>query len=118
MAKVRPAKYYRLNFANTKPGAFMALYGDPNEVRIGANEKSFISVKEGGITLSPGLPGKIMLQGMPGCIKYAGLISDIPFPMSLIPSPFTPKQIFTPPIKEMMDLVRTVSTLTGSFVGM
>lgn len=112
----RPAKIVRLNFVQ-KNSPFLAVMADPGEVRMAASEKSFISVKEDGITISPSVPGKLNLQGLPGVIKYGGMLQDIPFPLGLLPAPFLPKQIFVPPLGELLPTIRDLSLLTSMFAG-
>lgn len=119
MSNRRPAKYIRLNFTKPDPETFLAILGDPVEVRAAATDKSFIAVKENGITLSPGVPGKINIQGLPGVLKFSGLISETPFPLSMIPITIAtpmPTHIFAPPLMELMKVVRDLSTIAAMFV--
>jgi hypothetical protein len=105
-------KLWKLNYWKTKKegDAFLSIIGEPNEVRIGANKKAFISIREESITISPN--GKINIQSMPGGVTYAGIFSPPPFPLNLIPSTLAtpiPQVIVTPPF---VDLLPTLLQLT------
>lgn len=116
----RPNKYFRLNFWQSSMEAMIVLRGQPNQVHIQANPKSFISVTDNGITIGPGQPAKIMIQGLPGAINYVGLIGDLPFPLAMIPiTPFTPfpQNIFKPPLKELLPTIRDIAILSATMVG-
>lgn len=115
----RPVKYLRLNYWQLAPelGAVIAVMGGPNEILLQATPKSFISIKEDVVTISGGFPSKINIQGMSDSFRYAGMLQDLPFPLSLIPSTtFTPlpKQIFTPPFMTLLpQLVQLSSVATA-----
>lgn len=117
----RPSKSIRLSFVKNDPelGAHIQLLGRPAEVRIASSNKVFLSVREEGITLSPGMTNNINLQGMSHNLRYGGLLMDLPFPMSLIPvTPFTPypKQFFAPPLSKIMPFVSDLSSLLSMLV--
>lgn len=117
MAGKRPAKFFKLNFSSLGSGAMISIMSNPDEARISGSLRSFISIKEDGITIAPGRPNKIMMQALPGSIKYAGMVQDVPFPLGLIPIGFIPKQIFNPPLAELLPIIRDVSIISSSFVG-
>ncbi len=115
----RPGKFIRLNFAKQDPEVFLALLGDPAEARLSVSKENFISIKEGVISISPGLPGKINIQGLPGTLKYGGMISELPFPLAMLPkTPLTPlpTHIIQPPLLELLPTIRGIVATTASFV--
>lgn len=116
MPKKRPGKFIRLNFVSQGNAAMVAVLGDPNEVRISGSVRSFISVKEDGISIAAGMPSKISIQGLPGTFVYGTMIKDLPFPMGLIPG-MLPKQVWVPPMAELLSTVRELSVLSSMFVG-
>ncbi len=112
----RPSKVIRLNHWAKNPDmlAQISIFGKPGEVRISAGASSFLSVSTGGITLSPGIGNVINIQGMPQNVRYGGMLMDLPFPMSLIPSTTVtplPKQFLAPPLKEILPTIRLMSQL-------
>ena len=118
----RPSRIIRLNHWSKNPEmlAQISLFGKPAEVRISAGKDSFVSVKDGGITLSPGVGGIVNLQTLPQNVRYGGMVMDLPFPLSIIPStPVTPfpKQIIMPPLKEILPTVRLMSQLASFIPG-
>ena len=120
--KQRPAKTFRLNYYKLFPelDASIVILGEPAEVRIKASKDSFIGVRDGGMTLSPGRGGKINVQGMPNSLRYGGMLSAPPFPLQLLPSTGVtpiPSIVFNPPFKELVKTLATMSTLATSFLG-
>ena len=119
----RPQKTWRMSYWGT-PGedaeAHISLLGDPGEIRMGVGSKSFISVKEDGITISGGFPSKVSVQGLSSSMKYAGMIQDLPWPLTMIPSttytPF-PKQIIVPPMVEQLPTIQQVAVIATSMAG-
>lgn len=121
MSDARPKKVIRLNFLKLNPDltASIGIYGDPNEIRISASAKNFISIKDQGISLSPGFGNQINIQGMSQNLKYAGLLMDLPFPLSILPvTPATPmpKQIVSPPLAELLPMLQEFSLIASSFL--
>lgn len=118
---IRPSKTFRLAYVKTDPklGAVIQILGNPAEVRIAASDKSFISVRDDGISVSPGLANNLNLQVLPHNMRYAGLLMDLPFPLSILPTtPFTPfpKQIFAPPLAKILPAVSDISLILSSLV--
>jgi hypothetical protein len=104
---VRPSKSLRLNYWQLTPefGACIGVLGGPNEVLLQASQKAFISVKEDVVSISGGFPSKINIQGMSDSFRYAGMLQDLPFPLTLIPSTLAtplPKQLFVPPFMGLL----------------
>ena len=105
MIPLRKQKTIRLNYLRNLPNhsiASLTLLSDPAEARISVNEKQFIAVNETiGISLSPGMGNNINIQGMPGTIRYGGMLEALPFPMSIVPitaaNPM-PTQVLVPPL--------------------
>lgn len=119
----RKSKYLRLNYLKSpeRKGAFVALFDTPNEVRIGVSDLTFLSMREDGLTLSPGLGGSLNLQTLPGGNKYAGMISETPFPLSMLPSTMAtpiPSHIFKPPFQEILKDLKEMNTVLSAFVGL
>lgn len=122
MAKRRAQKIWKLNYWKADPeyAAQITLFADPAEVRIASAEDKFLSVRDDGITLGPGIGNSVNIQGMSQNLKYAGMLTDLPFPLAMMPttpaSPF-PKQIMVPPLLRQLptirDLVVAASTLAG-----
>ena len=120
--KQRPQKIIRLNYYKLMPEfeAAIAVLGDPAEIRLQATKSSFIGVREGVLSLSPGRGGKINIQAMPQNLRYGGLLSAPPFPFSLLPSTGItpiPQTVFNPPLKELVKTIATFAALSSSLVG-
>ena len=119
MGKRRPAKTVRLNYTNLNNSPTLTLLGEPNEIRLNVNSKTFLSVREEGITFAPGQGKQVNIQAMSHNMRYGGMIQDLPFPMSMMPvttfNPF-PKQFFAPPLKELMPILRDISLLATAFI--
>lgn len=118
---MRPAKTLRLNYikADADTGAYVQVLGKPSEVKIGASDKSFISVRSDGITLAPGVGNNINIQGLSHNMRYGGLLMDLPFPLSILPTtPFTPfpKQVFMPPLSKIIPFLADLSAIASSLV--
>lgn len=119
--KKRPQKIYRLNYFSMEPelSAQISILGDPAEVRIASGPKSFISVTENGVTISPGQGNPLNIQAMSSDMKYGGLLQALPFPLSLLPSttytPF-PKQIIIPPMKNLIQTLTQMNELMTAFL--
>ena len=115
----RPTKTLRINYAPLVNAAAVTVLGDPNEIRLSVGPKSFMGVRETGITLSPGLGKNINLQAMSHNLRYGGMVQDIPFPLTLIPvtavNPM-PSQIFAPPLKELMGILRELSAFSRALL--
>lgn len=119
----RPQKTWRMTYWGTEADAaeaHISLLKNPGEVKLGVGSKSFLSMKEDGLTLSGGFPSKINIQGLSSSFKYAGMIQDLPWPLTLIPSTtFTPlpKQIIVPPFVEQMPTIKQVAIIATSLAG-
>jgi len=123
MSKDRPVRQFRLNGWKNDPdfAGGLAVYGEPAETRMYAAPESFVAVKKGSVSLSPGLGGDINLQAMSQNMKYGGMLIDLPFPMSIMPiNPMTPfpNQIFLPPFLQLLPQIRELAQLASFFVGM
>lgn len=119
----RRGKSLRLNYYSAKKNnnAHVTIYADPSEAVLSASPKSFVSVNENSVTLAGGVPSRINIQGLSGSLFYGGMLTDLPFPLSTIPvTPFTPfpKQVFRPPLKNLMKTIRDISLISSSFVGL
>ena len=119
---IRPAKTIRLNFWKTDPdlNAFIRVLGEPAEIRIGASSSKFISIRDEGITFSPGIGNKINIQTMPGSFKYGGMLGPLPFPANLIPSTIAtpiPSMIFSPPLAALMSTIRVFAEFGAALAG-
>lgn len=122
MADERAKKVIRLHYwgPTRDDEPYLTLLDTPGELRMGVGPKAFISVKKDQISLSGGTPSVISIQGMSSSMKYAGMLQDLPFPLTMIPSTtFTPlpKQIMVPPLLDMLETVRQVATIASSLVG-
>ena len=116
----RKAKYFRIDYKNAEVGPAVSLFKDPDEARIGATDKAFISIKADGITIAPGSPGSINFQTLPGGNKYAGVIQDLPFPLAMLPKTLVtplPTHIFTLPLEEFMPAIKSLVALQNLFLG-
>jgi len=122
MADKRPVKTLRLSFvkADKSTGtAQVQVFGTPTEVRLSTSPKVFISVREDGISMSPGLGGSVSIQGLPQNLQYGGMLADLAFPQSIIPNTtFTafPKQVFNPPLAKLMPFLADVSSILSTLV--
>ena len=117
----RPIKSFRLSYVKTNANgeAVIQVLGRPTEARIAASSKSFVSVTTDGISLSPGYGNNVNFQGLPQNMRYAGLLMDLPFPLSILPTtPFTPfpKQVFAPPLAKIIPFISDMSLILSSLV--
>lgn len=119
MAKQRPSKLLRLNYWQMTPefGACIALLGDPAEVRIQSNQKSFISVREDSVTLSGGFPSVFNIQGMSSSFKFGGMLQDTPFPLTMMPQTYLPRQIWSPPFMSMLPALNQLGSVASALMG-
>ncbi len=117
---MRPGKTLKLKHweSGKKSAAHVTVLAEPDEVRISAG-KSFITVKEDYASISGGTPSVINIQGLSSSMRYAGMLQDSPFPLSLLPStmmtPF-PKQIIAPPFLRLLPEIAKLAGLVGNFV--
>lgn len=119
----RPLKTWRMSYWNidsddAEPS--ITMLGDPGEMRLSVGGKSFVGIKEDSLTLSGGTPSKINIQGLSHNIKYAGMIQDLPWPMTMLPSTaFTPlpKQIIVPPLLEQLPTIQQCAVICTSMAG-
>lgn len=99
---------------------FLSLLDHPGEARLGVGGKSFISVKKDQISMSGGTPSVISIQGLSSSMKYAGMIQDLPFPLSIMPTtpynPF-PKQLMVPPLADLIEVAGQAAALASSIAG-
>ena len=114
---VRPSKYLRLNYWQLTPefSSCIAILGGPNEIILQASQKAFISIKEDVVSIGGGFPSKINIQGMSDSFRYDGMLQDLPFPLTLIPSTIAtplPKQIFIPPFIGLLPVLTQLGALT------
>lgn len=119
----RPLKTWRMSYWNTDSSdaeASISLLGDPGEIRVSVGGKSFLGVKEDSLTLSAGTPAKINVQALSHSFKYGGMIQDLPWPLTMMPSttytPF-PKQIISPPFLEQLPTIQQVAVIATSMAG-
>lgn len=117
----RSKKVLRLNYwADAVGDPTITLLNNPSEVRISSDKKTFLSVKDNQITLGAGSPATINIQGLSHSIKYAGMIQDLPFPLSLIPSTAVtplPKQIIVPPLMDLLPTIKQAAKIANSLLG-
>jgi hypothetical protein len=119
MTETRPIKTLRLTYRSDF-GPYLWLAGNPSEVRIGSNPKTFISVRDEGITLSPGIGQNVNIQGMSQNLKFGGMVTNLDFPLSIIPiTAFNPMPVqrFSPPMAGIMSILSLVSTLSTGLAG-
>jgi hypothetical protein len=120
MADQRPQKTWRMSYwvgGEDKIESAISILGNPGEVRASVGQKSFISVHEDKISMSGGTPSVISIQGMSSSMKYAGMIQDLPWPLTMIPSTtYTamPMQLIIPPfVEQLPTIVSTAALLVG-----
>lgn len=114
-------KVIRLNYwgETKKNEPSISLSDTDPEVRLNVGTKSFISLKENEVSISAGTPTKINIQGFSNSIKYAGLLSDIPFPLNLIPSTLAtplPSQIINVPFEDLLPVIKNAFNMTKGLV--
>lgn len=128
MATVRPQKTWRMNYWGAGPSSstqsaaepMFSLLADPAEARMHVGTKSFISVQEDKISISGGFPSVISVQGLSSSMKYAGMIQDLPWPLTMIPSTGAsplPSQIMVPPLLETLPTIIQMATIATSLAG-
>lgn len=122
MADIRPNKTIRLAYwsgEETDNEGFLSVLSGPDEVRMGVGQRSFISVEEDKITFSGGTPSVFNIQALSSSFKYAGMIQDLPWPLTMIPSTtYTPlpQQIIVPPLVEQLPTLVAVANVATSFL--
>ncbi len=118
----RAKKVIRLHYwgKQQEDEPFLALLDNPGELRLGVGAKSFISVKKDQISMSGGTPSTIAIQGLSSSMKYAGMIQDLPFPLSILPTtpatPF-PKQLIVPPMADLLSTISQAAVIASSLAG-
>lgn len=118
--KRRKVKSWRSSYVNELAKANVSIFEGPNEVRIMSEDGTFLTVREGGVSIAPGAGNNINIQGMPSNVKYAGMFSPMRFPLNLIPSTVVtpiPSHTIDPPLKELMSTIRTLSSLASLIPG-
>ena len=116
---MRPQKTIRLNYTDPEETAAITILGDPPEMRVGSAPNSFIATSPDGTSISGGFPSTINIQGMSSSMRYAGMLQDIPFPLSMIPSTAAtpaPKQIFKPPFMEQLPMINQLAAMSLMFL--
>lgn len=120
----KPNKIIRINHYEgdkEKSPFIILLGGDEPEVRVAARKDVFLSVKEQGISLSPGLGNSVTIQGMSHNMTYGGMLQDLPFPLSIMPTttfnPF-PKQLMKIPFIDLTKDLGKLMSLMSSMVGL
>jgi hypothetical protein len=117
---VRPAKVLKHDYweDEDKPRASISVLADPEEVRVGVN-KTFLAIQDDRLSISGGFPSKLNIQGLSGSMRYAGMLQDSPFPLSLLPStmatPF-PKQIVMPPFLPLLPGIAQIAQVASAFL--
>jgi hypothetical protein len=120
---LRPVKVIRLNYlSKLKPDSptISLVGGDQPEIRLAADSKSFLAVTTKGIALSPGIGNSFAIQGLSGNMNYGGMLQDLPFPLSMMPTtPVTPfpKQYIKLPFLGLFPQILQGLALIGSFTG-
>lgn len=124
MASNRPQKTWRTGYwvddsiGSDEPA--ISLLENPGEIRAGVGRSSFISIKGDKISMSGGTPSVISIQGLSSSMKYAGMIQDLPWPLTMMPSTtFTPlpKQIIVPPMLDELPMIQQVASIATSLAG-
>jgi hypothetical protein len=121
MSDTRPRKTIKLNYWTSDPdfSANITVLGQPGEVRISANPKTFVNVGQDGVSIMAG-PGKaISLQTFSSGVTYAGMLSELPFPINLIPNTmFTafPSQMLKIPFMNIIGDIATMAKVAGSMI--
>ena len=118
---IRPQKTWRISYwgvsgDQSAEEAAVSILGDPGEVRLGVGGKSFLSVKEDGVTLSGGFPSKVNIQGMSNSFKFAGMLQNLRWPLSMMPGRF-PQQTIVPPLVEELPTIQQVASIATSIAG-
>ena len=121
MIDKRPRKTIRLNYWQSDPklSANITMWGDPGEVRISANEKTFINVSDKGVSISGGTGKPVSMQTFSSGVTYAGMLAELPFPMNLIPNTtFTsfPSQMIKPPFLNLIGDIANLAKIAGSML--
>lgn len=101
------------------PSPGIALFSDPAELRLFSSGSSFLNIRDNGITISGGIPSVINIQGMSSSFRYAGMLQDLPFPLSLIPSTAAtplPKQIPKPPFENQLQQLKQFASMMPMFL--
>lgn len=96
------------------------LLGDPDEVVVNVGDKTFFSIKDGAFTMAGGTPCKINVQGLPHNFIFGGMVQDLMWPLTMIPSttytPY-PRQIIKPPLVEVLPDIVQIASIATQFLG-
>lgn len=120
---MRSKKVIRLHYWGElqQDEAHLTILENPGEARLGCGNKSFISVKEDQVSISGGTPSTISIQGMSSSFKYAGMLQDLPFPLSILPvtalNPM-PLQLMVPPLVGMLPTITQAAAIASSLIGL
>lgn len=117
----RPIKSIRLSYwgKDSDDQPHLTLLGEPGEARLAANADTFLSIEEGKISFGTGKGGSVNIQGLSHNFVYAGMVADMSFPLTLLPSTLVtpiPQQRFRPPLKEILPLLRDMAFITSSML--
>ena len=98
----RPHKLIKLKYS---PEFLGYVYVGASEARIGAGNKAYVSCTESGVTIGGGFPSNITFNTLAPC--WGGLVTDIPWPLSMIPM-FVPTQIPKIPFLKLLPVLPKV----------
>lgn len=99
---------YKYNKNNT---SYVTVSKD--EARIGYGDKAYVSVTKDGVIIGGGLPSKVVLNSLSPV--YGGIARDVPYPISMVPGPFSPpSQLPNIPLEAILPLLKQISSMVGS----
>lgn len=122
MATVRPQKSWRMSCwvgTDNPDDPAVNLFRNPSEARMSVGTGSFVSVQDGRVSISGGVPSKVSIQSFSSNVTYAGLLGAPRWPLTMIPSTvFTPipQQTFKPPLAEEIPLIAQIANIVTSLV--
>lgn len=106
-------KYWKYKY-NKEAKAYSVVSND--EIRIGAGQKSYVSVTEDGVVIAGGMPSKVMFNTMSPI--YASFVRDTPYPLSMIPGPMSPpKQLPNIPLETILPVIKDIASMASAMAG-
>ena len=104
------AKYWKYKYNKEKTAYSMV---SEDEARLGYGDKAYVSVTKDGVTIGGGLPSKVVLNTLSPV--YGGIARDIPYPISMIPGPFSPpNQLPNIPLEALLPILKSISQMVSS----
>lgn len=119
---MRRKKVFKLNYLHQNSGlkdAHISLLDGPDEVRLGVGADTFLSIRDGIISLGAGTPSTINIQGFSSSMVFAGMVRNQSFPLTLFPSTIAspiPQQAIAPPFLDLIPQLQQLAIAASMMV--